>query len=212
MFSQSDVIIGLGCHDVRVAERSADLFLEGLAPWLLFTCYLGNQTAGQQDTGHLSRYFCLSLSLFLPMQENTHTHASTHTYRVCMLLSNVSSVCCVFQVCGRGQRLTCSWMWLWGWECPGGTYCWRQRPPTLERTSASPTGCLRRITSQVRLSSLQTHRWREKKTLLHERHLLSVWHYSTTKVQRSTTESLKHILAKPGLCCYAYTEGLCVFL
>uniref|UniRef100_A0AAY5KNM2 Uncharacterized protein n=1 Tax=Esox lucius TaxID=8010 RepID=A0AAY5KNM2_ESOLU len=46
---KSDVIIGLGCHDVRVAERSAVLFLEGWAPWLLFTGYLGNQTAGQKD-------------------------------------------------------------------------------------------------------------------------------------------------------------------
>ncbi|XP_041114421.1 uncharacterized protein SCO4629-like [Polyodon spathula] len=44
--AQSDVIIGLGCHDIRVAERSASLFLEGWAPWLLFTGYLGNQTAG----------------------------------------------------------------------------------------------------------------------------------------------------------------------
>lgn len=44
---QSDVIIGLGCHDTRVAERSVELFLEGFAPWLLFTGYLGNQTAGE---------------------------------------------------------------------------------------------------------------------------------------------------------------------
>ncbi|KAI1892808.1 hypothetical protein AGOR_G00137330 [Albula goreensis] len=43
---KSDVIIGLGCHDLRVAERAAMLFLEGWAPWLLFTGYLGNQTAG----------------------------------------------------------------------------------------------------------------------------------------------------------------------
>lgn len=96
--------------------------------------------------------FSLSLSFFLPMQESTKAH--THT--IC--LSNVSNVCvsCVVQVCGRGQRLTCSWMWLWGWECPGGTYCWRQRPPTLETTSASHTGSSNRETSQVRLSSLDT--------------------------------------------------------
>ncbi|XP_062315235.1 uncharacterized protein SCO4629 isoform X2 [Osmerus eperlanus] len=43
---KSDVIIGLGCHDLRVAERSAALFLDGWAPCLLFTGYLGNQTAG----------------------------------------------------------------------------------------------------------------------------------------------------------------------
>ncbi|XP_066558614.1 uncharacterized protein SCO4629 [Amia ocellicauda] len=43
---QSDVIIGLGCHDLRVAERSASLYLDGWAPWLLFTGYMGNQTVG----------------------------------------------------------------------------------------------------------------------------------------------------------------------
>ncbi|KAK1801616.1 hypothetical protein P4O66_022191 [Electrophorus voltai] len=43
---KSDVIIGFGCQDVRVAERSAQLFQGGWAPCLLFTGYLGNQTAG----------------------------------------------------------------------------------------------------------------------------------------------------------------------
>ncbi|XP_066527396.1 uncharacterized protein SCO4629-like [Hoplias malabaricus] len=43
---KSDVIIGLGCHDLRVAERSAQLFLDGWAPFLLFTGFLGKQTTG----------------------------------------------------------------------------------------------------------------------------------------------------------------------
>ncbi|CAB1329365.1 unnamed protein product, partial [Coregonus sp. 'balchen'] len=97
--TRCDVIIGLGCHDVRVAERSADLFLEGLAPWLLFTGYLGNQTAGVWTRPEAD--------VFL--------------------------------------------------DCPGGTYCWRQRPPTLERTSASPTGSSRRITSQWPDQGEHTH-------------------------------------------------------
>lgn len=46
---QSDVIICLGCHDVRVAERAAALFLEGWAPWILFTGYQGNHTIGMWD-------------------------------------------------------------------------------------------------------------------------------------------------------------------
>uniref|UniRef100_H3ACC0 Uncharacterized protein n=1 Tax=Latimeria chalumnae TaxID=7897 RepID=H3ACC0_LATCH len=41
---KSDVVIGLGCHDIRVAERVARLYLEGWAPWILFTGYLGNHT------------------------------------------------------------------------------------------------------------------------------------------------------------------------
>ncbi|XP_051887611.1 mitochondrial ribosome-associated GTPase 2 isoform X2 [Pristis pectinata] len=41
---KSDIIIGLGCHDIRVAERAADLYLEDWAPLILFTGYLGNHT------------------------------------------------------------------------------------------------------------------------------------------------------------------------
>ncbi|XP_072918064.1 uncharacterized protein SCO4629-like [Hemitrygon akajei] len=43
---KSDVIIGLGCHDIRVAERAAQLYLEDWAPLILFTGYLGNHTVG----------------------------------------------------------------------------------------------------------------------------------------------------------------------
>lgn len=39
-----DVIIGLGSYDLRVAERAADLYLEGLAPWLIFTGKSGHWT------------------------------------------------------------------------------------------------------------------------------------------------------------------------
>lgn len=39
----------LGSHDTRVAKRGADLFLEGLAPWLLFSGGLGNLTQGVWD-------------------------------------------------------------------------------------------------------------------------------------------------------------------
>nr|XP_014344202.1 PREDICTED: uncharacterized protein SCO4629-like [Latimeria chalumnae] len=47
---KSDVVIGLGCHDIRVAERVARLYLEGWAPWILFTGYLGNHTLGKRKT------------------------------------------------------------------------------------------------------------------------------------------------------------------
>ncbi len=40
----ADVIIGLGSYDPRVAERAADLFLEGMATWLVFTGKSGHWT------------------------------------------------------------------------------------------------------------------------------------------------------------------------
>ena len=42
----ADCIIGLGTNDPRVAERAADLFLQGLAPRLLFTGGVSSWTRG----------------------------------------------------------------------------------------------------------------------------------------------------------------------
>ena len=42
----ADCIIGLGTNDPRVAERAADLFLQGLAPCLLFTGGVSSWTQG----------------------------------------------------------------------------------------------------------------------------------------------------------------------
>lgn len=42
----ADCILGLGSHDTRVAERCAELFLEGLAPLLVFSGGLGRLTDG----------------------------------------------------------------------------------------------------------------------------------------------------------------------
>lgn len=42
---KSDVIIGLGSHDTRTADRSAELYLQGFAPYLLFSGGFGRLTA-----------------------------------------------------------------------------------------------------------------------------------------------------------------------
>jgi hypothetical protein len=43
---KADCIIVLGSHDTRVAERGAELFLEGLAPIIVFSGFLGTLTLG----------------------------------------------------------------------------------------------------------------------------------------------------------------------
>ncbi|XP_018556594.1 uncharacterized protein SCO4629 isoform X2 [Lates calcarifer] len=63
---KSDVIIGLGCHDLRVAERSAALFLEGWAPWLLFTGNLGKQTAGVWTRREADVFLDVALRMGVP--------------------------------------------------------------------------------------------------------------------------------------------------
>jgi uncharacterized SAM-binding protein YcdF (DUF218 family) len=40
----ADAILVLGSHDTRVAERGAELFLDGLAPWIVFSGNLGTLT------------------------------------------------------------------------------------------------------------------------------------------------------------------------
>jgi uncharacterized SAM-binding protein YcdF (DUF218 family) len=42
----ADCIIALGSHDTRVAERAADLFLQGWAPLLVLSGHLGSLTSG----------------------------------------------------------------------------------------------------------------------------------------------------------------------
>ncbi len=44
--AKADVILALGSHDTRVAERAADVFLEGWAPLLVCSGHLGALTSG----------------------------------------------------------------------------------------------------------------------------------------------------------------------
>jgi uncharacterized SAM-binding protein YcdF (DUF218 family) len=47
--SKADLIIGLGSYDLRVADRCAELFHQGLAKQILFTGKSGNWTGGLYD-------------------------------------------------------------------------------------------------------------------------------------------------------------------
>jgi len=42
----ADCILVLGSHDLRVAERGAEVYLQGLAPIIIFSGGLGNVTKG----------------------------------------------------------------------------------------------------------------------------------------------------------------------
>ncbi|XP_056131290.1 uncharacterized protein SCO4629-like [Lampris incognitus] len=76
---KSDVIIGLGCHDLRVAERSAALFLEGWAPWLVFTGYLGNQTAGVWTRREADVFLEVALRMGVPRRNILLETEATNT-------------------------------------------------------------------------------------------------------------------------------------
>ncbi len=44
--AHADVILGLGCHDISVADDASQLFLEGVAPCVIFSGNVGRMTAG----------------------------------------------------------------------------------------------------------------------------------------------------------------------
>ncbi|XP_071780629.2 uncharacterized protein SCO4629-like [Centroberyx gerrardi] len=79
LLEKSDVIIGLGCHDLRVAERSAALFLEGWAPWLLFTGYLGKQTAGVWTRREADVFLEVALRMGVPRRNILLETEATNT-------------------------------------------------------------------------------------------------------------------------------------
>ena len=43
---KADVIVGFGNFNTNIARRAAELYLQGLAPWVLFTGGLGRNTEG----------------------------------------------------------------------------------------------------------------------------------------------------------------------
>lgn len=43
----ADIIVGLGSYDLRVADRCAELYADGLAPQIIFTGASGNWTSGR---------------------------------------------------------------------------------------------------------------------------------------------------------------------
>jgi uncharacterized SAM-binding protein YcdF (DUF218 family) len=44
---RADIIVGLGSYDLRVADRCAELYADGLAPLVIFTGATGNWTRGR---------------------------------------------------------------------------------------------------------------------------------------------------------------------
>lgn len=51
-----DVIVGLGSYDLRVADRVADLFHEGIAPEIIFTGRSGHWTEGRYTTSEAAAF------------------------------------------------------------------------------------------------------------------------------------------------------------
>ncbi|SHM43235.1 Uncharacterized SAM-binding protein YcdF, DUF218 family [Cyclobacterium lianum] len=72
-------ILVLGSHDTRVAVRGAELWLEGLAEYLIFSGGLGNFTQGVWDEAEADKFAAIALELGVPENAILIENKSTNT-------------------------------------------------------------------------------------------------------------------------------------
>jgi uncharacterized SAM-binding protein YcdF (DUF218 family) len=64
--TKSDCILALGSHDLRVAERAAELYLQGYALLLVFSGGLGNFTQGMWTEPEADKFAAIARSMGVP--------------------------------------------------------------------------------------------------------------------------------------------------
>ena len=76
---KSDCILVLGSHDLRVADRGADLYLQGWAPILIFSGGLGNVTKGIWKDPEADQFARIALDKGVPAEAIFIENQSTNT-------------------------------------------------------------------------------------------------------------------------------------
>ena len=76
---KADCILVLGSHDTRVADRGAELWLEGWAPVLLFSGGLGNVTKGIWTETEADKFAAIAVKLGVPPEAILIENQSTNT-------------------------------------------------------------------------------------------------------------------------------------
>ncbi|HEV9035267.1 MAG TPA: YdcF family protein [Puia sp.] len=77
--AQTDCILVLGSHDLRVADRGADLYLQGWAPIIIFSGGLGNVTKGIWKDPEADRFARIALDKGVPSEAIFVENESTNT-------------------------------------------------------------------------------------------------------------------------------------
>lgn len=75
----SDCILVLGSHDLRVAERGAELYLQGWAPILIFSGGLGRLTKGNFKKPEADLFAAVALDMGVPAEAIFIEKRSTNT-------------------------------------------------------------------------------------------------------------------------------------
>ena len=76
---KSDCILVLGSHDTRVGERGADLYLEGWAPYIIFSGGLGNLTSGIWTEPEADKFARIARNMGVPEKNILVENKSTNT-------------------------------------------------------------------------------------------------------------------------------------
>jgi uncharacterized SAM-binding protein YcdF (DUF218 family) len=76
---KADVILVMGSHDLRVAERGAQLFLEHWAPLLIFSGGLGRLTRGLWDRPEADLFAEIAARMGVPREAMLIENLSTNT-------------------------------------------------------------------------------------------------------------------------------------
>lgn len=77
--TKSDCILALGTHDLRVAERAAELYLEGYAPLVVFSGGLGKITKDIWSESEAERFTAVALKKGVPASAILTENKSTNT-------------------------------------------------------------------------------------------------------------------------------------
>jgi len=76
---KADCVLALGSHDLRVAERAAQLYLEGWAPILIFSGGLGNFTKEMWTETEADQFASIAISMGVPEASILIENRSTNT-------------------------------------------------------------------------------------------------------------------------------------
>ena len=76
---KSDCILALGSHDLRVAERTAELYLEGWAPLVIMSGGLGNFTKEMWTEKEADKFAAVAIEMGVPKDATLIENKSTNT-------------------------------------------------------------------------------------------------------------------------------------
>ncbi len=76
---KSDCILALGSHDLRVAERAAELYLQGFAPLVVMSGGLGNFTKEMWTEKEADKFAAVAIEMGVPANAILIENKSTNT-------------------------------------------------------------------------------------------------------------------------------------